>query len=243
MPLINEAYWRLRFGQASPCWSGDRWLDWEHGVVARHAVRRVWPADLRGQTIALLDIGCGDGRFTAWMSREFKVQYRGLDALEFPGHVLGSALIVGDAEQLSRLPEIGTPHQSYGRYLPDIVCFVNSLTCMQDWREAVSEAMKVADRVLVFDNLQTPTPAYWRNLPHRKAVRVDELLAAFDGEGFAVERAVAADWFHRKLFVRTPRWLHAAVAMLTCGLDLAAAHVLPVRRGRHMAILFRRRPA
>lgn len=236
MPLLNKDYWVSRFGFGSPCWSGDRWVDWEHGVVARHAIRRIFPRDAS----RIVDVGCGDGRFTLWMSGTFDVEYLGVDALEFPGvKRLGSAFYKGDAEELEAI--LSRNDAAYGRWEPDLVVFMNSLAYMSDWRKAVRAGMAVAPRVLVFDNFQTPTPVYLTDLSHRKPITVHELLAAFAAEGWELEKAVAADWFHRKLLLRAPQFLQAPVALLTCVMDLAVAHLLPVHRARHMAVLFRRR--
>lgn len=236
MPLHNEAYWRARLGRAAPCWSGERWLDWEHAWVVRSALRRLWPAEVRGRSRRVLDVGCGDGRWTAWMARRFGVQVRGVDALEYPGvrDRLGEAFRLADAERLTEEPWAAG-------WRPDLVVCLNTLTSTSDWRRALGEAAAIGPRVLVFDNFQTPTPPWLQGLPHRQPITVPELTAAAGEAGLGVERAVAADVMHRRLFLRSPRWAHPAVALVSAGIDLVAARLLRPGRARHSAWLFRRR--
>lgn len=241
MPLVNEAYWRDRFGQASPCWSGTKWLDWEHGIICRHAFRRVLKGVFPGgESLPLgrlgtrvIDVGCGDGSWTRWMINEFGFHAHGVDALEWPDVRDRISFTLADAEAVDRVEQLV-------RWDADLVVYMNSLTCVADWRAAVKAGMNLAPRVLCFDNFQTPTPAYWKNLPHRKPIQVFDLAEEFLNNGYEIEDAVTADWFHRKLFLLTPQFTHPVVAGVSAALDLAAAHVLPAGRARHSAILFKR---
>ncbi len=229
MGLVNRQYWVDRFGSASPCWSGDRWVDFEHGVVARHAVCRLWPKGVQ----RVIDIGCGDGRFSEWMALRFGVGVLGTDALTYPG-VEGRIIFLElDAEEMSETTALHA-------WDAQMAVFMNSLTCMADWRAAVVQATQVCERVLVFDNFTTPTPPWLKGLPHRVPIEQPELEAAFSEAGFVVERKLAGDWLHRKLFLRTPRWSHPAVAVASASFDVLLAHVLPASRARHVAYLFGR---
>lgn len=228
LPLVNERYWQERLEQGGPCWSESPALNWEHGIISRHAMRRVFPRDLG----VVIDVGCGDGRFSQWMRDKFDVFVVGVDALEWPGIRGRVPFLQCDAEAIGEDREVCA-------LKPDVVVFMNSLTCMADWRQAVASAVKLAPRVLAFDNFQDPTPSYWRDLPHRKPIPFGELVGEFKKLGFEVEKAVAADVFHRRLFLRTPRWLHGPVALLTAAMDLVAAHTVTPMEARHSAVLFR----
>jgi SAM-dependent methyltransferase len=243
MPLVNEQFWRDRLGRAAPAWSGDRWLDWEHAVVVRSALRRIWPADLRPLTPArrrhparVVVAGCGDGRWTQWLMDEFGVAAYGADALEFPGvrERLGRCFLRLDPEHLAEVLPLR-------RWKPDIVVFLNSLTCVENWRRALRQAAELAPRVLAFDNFQTPTPPWLKGLPHRRPIDLIQLTAAAYEAGLVLERGVAGDVMHRRLFLTTPRWLHPAVAVVSAAIDLVAARLLRPSRARHSAMLFRRR--
>jgi SAM-dependent methyltransferase len=235
VPLVNEAYWRARFGTAAPCWSGDRWVDWEHAIVVRSALRQIWPR--KPVVWRVLDVGCGDGRWTAWMRDEFNVFVRGTDALEFPGvrQRLGDWFRKVDAEELLAAPEVAG-------FRPDLVVFLNSLTCVLNWRGALDQAARLAPRVLVFDNLMTPTPPWLKGLPHRRPIEQPELLFAAAKLGLYAVRVVTADVMHRRLFLRTPRWAHPVVAVVSAAIDLAAQRIVVPSQARHVAVLLGRVP-
>jgi len=233
MPLVNETFWRERMGTTSPCWSGERWLDWEHGFVMRWAIRRVWPP--HPLKMRVLDVGCGDGRWSAWMKQEFGADVKGTDALEYPGVRQRVTFSQCDAEQLTLTFGPG------GRWRPELAVCLNSLTCVADWKKAVAQVCKVAPRVIAFDNFQTPTPPWLKGLPHRRPIELPELVKEFGRHGFVVKEIATADWFHRKLFLATPVWLHPLVAVVTLVLDLGASWILPPEKGRHVAVQFVKR--
>jgi len=229
MSVINPKYWEERFAQGT--WSGEKWLDWEHGVISRHAFRRIFPRDVKW----VLDVGCGDGKWTRWMRKEFGVQTLGTDALDWPEVRGNTAYVHWDAESLEE-------SSSIRGMKPDLVVLMNSLTCMVEWRKAVKSACKVSDRVLVFDNFMTPTPQFLKGLPHRRPIELPQVLCEFIAQFFTLEKMVPADIFHRRLLLKTPRWSHPGVAAITCGLDLIASHVIRVADARHSALLFRKDP-
>jgi SAM-dependent methyltransferase len=245
-PLVNETFWRERFGKVAPCWSGDRWLDWEHGLVMRAAFKRIWPRDWHrrwtddrgwdGPAVRVLDVGCGDGRWSLWMQERFRAWVIGTDALEFPGVRNRVPFKQVDAESLTTDPKLVD-------WKPDVVVFMNSLTCMTNWRTAVREACDLAPLVLAFDNFMTPTPPWLKGLPHRRPIELPALVTQFHRCGFGVKEAVAADVMHRRLFLKTPRWLHPLVALTSAAIDLTVPHWVKPMKARHSAVLFQRRGA
>jgi len=228
VPLVNRQYWLDRLGQSSPCWSGEKWLDWEHGIIARSAFRRIFPRDVR----RVLDIGCGDGRWSQWMRDIFDVVVLGTDVIQWPAVEYRIKFVEADAEELLRSKVVL-------EFRPELAVFMNSLTCVAHWQRAVASVCKISDRVLAFDNFMTPTPIWWKNLPHRKPIRLPQLVDEFLGYGFIVEKVVAADLFHRRLFLAAPRWTYGAVATVSAGLDLAAARLIQPEKARHSAVLFK----
>jgi SAM-dependent methyltransferase len=235
MGVLSERYWRERFDRANPCWSGERWVDLEHGFVMRRAIRRAWPRGRRGVRLIerVLDVGCGSGRWSDWMAEEFACEVIGTDAVVNPGVADRIPFFPSDAEQL------GAALRKYSRrWHPDLVVFMNSLAYMADWRQAVAQACKLSDRVLCFDNFMTPTPPWLVQLEHRRHVELPELLTEFSRRGFQATRVVAGDWWHRKLFLKTPRWSWPVVAWVTLLLDWVTAAVIRPEQARHVAVLF-----
>lgn len=173
MPLVNEEFWRDRMGESDPCWSGDRWLDWEHATVVRRMLKRLWPEDIA----RAVDVGCGDGRWTRWLYDRFpRLMIKGTDALVYPevGSNLPMAFVQADAERVDLVPMLK-------RFAPEMVLCLNTITCVEDWRKATRAMRRLSDvYVLMFDNFQTPTPSWWRNLPHRKPIELPELISDFE---------------------------------------------------------------
>lgn len=226
MPLLNDGHWIRRMGQASPLWSGEMWLDWEHERVIKRAYRRIWP---RGEVRTAVDVGCGDGRLTRWMAQTFGCFVMGVDALEFPGVRDRVQFRCIDPERLhDEIDEV------------DLVVFSNSLTCLAHWEAALESASLVGRMILAFDNFQTPTPEWGKRVDYRQPIQVTDIDLKMRSLWMRRIRGVAADWFHRKLFLKTPQWSHPGVAVVTWWLDWAASIVLKPEQARHSALLYRR---
>lgn len=233
MPLLNEKFWKDRFGKGDPCWSGDKWLDWEHATVVRRALRRAWPDE---HVTWILDVGCGDGKWTEWMTDEFPMmQVLATDALQYPGVADRVMFFVqADAEQLHLDTTIVD-------WYPELVVCLNTITCVENWREATASMRAVSDGyVLLFDNFQTPTPPWWTNLPHRKPIELPDLIADFAQVGWIAEKVITGDNWHRRLFLKTPKWTHPVVAVVSAILDAVAARRVDPYEARHQAVLFKR---
>ena len=230
MPLKSREHWERRFGESNPNWSGDRWLDIAHGRALRSGLKRIWPDDAS----RVLDVGAGDGRVGRWVKDRMGVKVRALDEVEFPSvrARLGPPILC-DAERMHWNSEV--------RLLsPDMVMMVNSLTCTMNWRQMLSAAFEATQRyVLVLDNLQTPTPEFRKGLPHVFPVELPELVKLATRRGASpVVRMRTVDVFHRRMFLKTPKWVHPAVCGITIAGDLAAQRVLTPIRARHVAVLF-----
>jgi len=223
MPVRDSTHWETRLGQPSPCHYGDGWLDRYADTVRKAGVERVWPGDAE----IVLDVGCGDGQFAAWMSRRFNVQVIGVDAYHWPGaQDRLDTLYVEDAESFPHLMLPGSV---------DLAVCVTSLPFMRDWRRCVSGLVRAARRVLVVDNLQHPPPDWQLRLPEKQPISYWDLVQTFDAHGWAVEAATAISVLDRRLFFRLAGWLAYA---LTLPVDLMLAPGYRPPRARYSAVLF-----
>lgn len=62
MGVLDEKHWVDRFGEVNPCNSGDQVSDRLHRSMVRRAYRRAFP--LHDHDLLVVDIGCGDGKFS-----------------------------------------------------------------------------------------------------------------------------------------------------------------------------------
>ncbi len=229
MPVRDTRHWTERLDWRNPCHYGDRWLDAYADRVRKAAIRRVWP---KGVT-TVLDAGCGDGRLGAWMQRAFNCVVWGVDAYEWPG--AEDRLHRFNVWDMEELPDLqGLAHW------PDLAVAVTSLPFTRDWRRAVRALCRVAPRVMVVDNLQTPAPPWQKGLPEKEPIELPALEGVFRANGFKVERAVAVNVLDRRLFLRCPKWAYVVPFAVTLAADLALARVTAPHRARYAAVLFRR---
>lgn len=224
MPVRDPNHWNSKIGEAAPCHYGDRYLDLYATLVRRAAVRRL---HLR-PGLRILDVGCGDGQFGAWVKQEFSCAVVGVDAIDWYGarHRLDQFLIA-DAERL---------HISVGRF--DLAMFVTSLPFMANWRRALTKVCASVQEVLVIENLQTPTPPWQKELPEKEPIDYPTLVQAFAARGFFVSRAVCVNVVDRRWF---RPWVPGPIACwLTLAADLALSRLVSPPRGRYAAVLFRK---
>jgi hypothetical protein len=233
VPLYNTAEWSRRCRQNVPCWTGVKWVDWEHDVALRAGFKRTWPADLRGQAVKVLDVGCGDGHWTGWLRQTFKVRVLGVDALPWKGVSSRIRFVRADAELMARDPDVKA-------YRPTAVTFVNSLGCVGDWRAALVQAAELSDRILVYDNMESPTPPYYRKLKHRIHIPWRELSGFAVSQGWTVEEVLPLDFLYRR-WIRGPQWLHPILAGASALADVYLSSVVPASWGRHLAVHIRTR--
>jgi len=139
---------------------------------------------------------------------------------------------VADAETMSEIPWLREVR-------PHLAVAITSLPFSNDWRLVVSEMCRLADRVLVLDNLQTPSPPWQRGLPYKEPVELAPLVCEFASNGFMVERGVGVNVLDRALF----RHLLAPLAFaITLPLDIVLARLVRAHRWRYAAVLFQRVP-
>lgn len=230
MPSYDEAYWQERAdkGLVHP-WGA--WLDWEHRKVLKAAVSRVFPR----RAGVVIDAGCGSGRWSRWMEETFDCEVVGTDQFEWAGvKSRVRRFVQADAETLDTVLELQALR-------PTVVAHINSLTCTANWRKAVGSACRLAPLVVAFDNFQTPTPPWRQTLHHRQPIEVPQLVEQFATEGYSVLDAAAGDVLHRRLFLSSPAWAYAAVAVVTAAVDLTVAPWLTPMQAKHSAFLFGRR--
>ena len=250
MPSINRAYWQERVDHGGSTWSENRWLDWEHGVVARAVFDRIWPDDLHSTELAsigrstsrrfphVLDVGAGDGRWSAWMADHYDVDVLATDELDWKpaAHTLSdlAGYVIADGQQVGAKKQIRA-------FRPKAVVFMNSLTCMSEWNAALISASTLdPEYVIVFDNLMYPIPPWAKNMTHRVAISWPEIEQAMLLLGYRRVAASGGDVLHRKWFLHTPSWLHPVVAVVSAGIDRVAGRILPFHRCRHIGLAFKR---
>lgn len=132
--------WHL-FERAAPRY--DAWYDTPRGARVERAERA-----LLGELLApfpgaesLLEIGCGTGRFTAWLADEFRVM--GLDR--------SPAMLAVMRAQHPRIPVVlGDAHRVPLRDgAIDVVAFVTTLEFLEEPSVALAEAVRVARRGVI----------------------------------------------------------------------------------------------
>lgn len=227
MPVRDPNHWNPKIGEAAPCHYGDRYLDLYATLVRMAAVRRL---HLR-RGLRVLDVGCGDGQFGAWVKRAFGCEVVGVDAIDWTRGCFRylDQHLIADAERL---------HIPAGRF--DLAMFVTSLQYMADWRVALTNVCASVPKILVVENLQTPTPPWQYGLPEKDAFDYPTLVHELRARGFFVARAVVANVIDRRWF---RPWVPGLISCwLTLVADLVLSRMVSPPRGRYMAILFRMSP-
>ena len=150
MPAKDDHFWLRRQKLEDPCHYLDKWTDWYAQVVRRRGVKRVWPH--QAQVSKTLDVGCGDGKVSEWMLNTFRTAVVGCDAYEYAGvRQRVNAFYRIDGENLQDM---------FSGQLFDLVTCHTSLCCMADWQATVRQIAQLTNRVLVVENVQTPTPEW-----------------------------------------------------------------------------------
>jgi hypothetical protein len=215
------------------CWTGNKWVDWEHSVVLAHALRKVWPANV----VTALDVGAGDGTWTEWMADEFTCYFDAIDP--YPRAEWIDDWPAEDVYAYVR----GNPRGKY-----DLITVINSLGYFADWPQAVYELRACDVPVLVADNTQQPTPSWYQTktgpLPagqgvqYRQHIEYDEQIGEFEAAGFRVVKAIGQDVIYRKWLDSTPSVLHPVVAYWSAFVDQTMQGWVDPADARHSVVLF-----
>ncbi|TXH10593.1 MAG: class I SAM-dependent methyltransferase [Hyphomicrobiaceae bacterium] len=232
MPVKDQAYWEQRAQMQDACHYLDKWTDWYAQVVRRRGVRRVWPKDV---VWSVLDVGCGDGKVSDWMRKTFAWRVDGIDAFEFEGvRDRVDDFVLVDGECIA---------QEFAGCRYGLVTCHTSLAFMTDWRETVRQLAQITDRVLVVENVQTPTPEWQKGLPQKTHLELPLLIEGFAAAGFSPTAIQPINWLDRGLMVR-PLFrlpiMKPLGVLLTLLVDWFMVDVIRIKpeRGRYAAILF-----
>ena len=167
----------------------------------------------------MLDIGCGDGRFSIWMQDELDCKVFGTDPFRWPK--------IWEQIKFMRLAAESVDEAwSIKDWEPDIALFMDSLTFVSDWKKAIGAATRVATTVVVFDNFSNGR------------ITLPDLVWNFAGLGFD-GTLFTSDVIDRKLLRMTPPFLHPLMAYQTIVLDRIAAAVVNPYRATHVLAVFR----
>lgn len=233
MPAKDNHFWLRRQKVTDPCHYMDKWTDWYAQVVRRRGVRRIWPH--HAQVSKTLDVGCGDGQVSEWMLNTFRTAVVGSDAFEYPGvKQRVNAFYRVDGENLQDV---------FSGQRFDLVTCHTSLCCMKDWQASVRQIAQLTDRVLVVENVQTPTPRWQTHWPQKTHLELPVLLTGFSLSGFVPVAIQPINWLDRGLLVQWPfrlgilKPLGVLLTMLVDWLMVDVARIEP-ERGRYAAILF-----
>lgn len=241
MPAKDDSFWKNRIasGVADPCHYEDPYTNWYAGQVRKAGIKRAWPKSLTYP--AVLDVGCGDGRMSQWMILNFGATVVGTDPFLYPGvdHRV-TKFVQADAEHLSSaLKDWEFP----------LATAITSLCCMEDWQAALDQIVQLADRLLVVENTQTPTPPWKEDVPQLHHIEYNDLTVAMDRLGYSVENQTVVNILDRALMVSLPPRLLLPAMVLTWVVDRFISPLVPLPKdplhgvfyGRYSAILFVKR--
>lgn len=240
MPAKSDAYWLARAVTDGATWYRHPVLDGCMERLWHDAVRRLAPPFLRGDRV--LDVGCGDGRFSVWLAQEYQVQVLGCDLFEYRArrHPQVRYQWDVDAEHLEAVRET----EAVGYF--DFVIVSGVLECVDNWQAALAQALSVARNVLLVEDLPVRANAFQQGLPHKHALTHGEVVAAIEQLGWRVVREVSMTVLDRALVAPTPRRWWAMLAPVSMLVDLVLCR-WPGRRirdaARFRALLLQGSPA
>jgi SAM-dependent methyltransferase len=233
MPPMSTTYWAEKSGRTGTVSYRNRWLDgyWER--IRRFAVAEPfgWVVDdlekaFPNRLIRALDLGCGDGSFTNWMaSRSLgRIRWIGADFYWYGGQSFDAMSAMSfmsgvDAEQAD---------QHFTPDAFDLVTLNGVLECVDNWQKALSNALLIAPRVLLVEDLRTKVPPYQLGLDYKHAISWPEFVAHLkerdDVEVIGFRPVTVID---RALFVRMPERLWPLVMVASLAIDAVLTRWLP----------------
>lgn len=233
MPAKDSAYWAARARQGNS-WYGDRWLDWQAKVLCQWALHRL---DVPlGPHDRVLDIGCGDGRFSAWLAEKYGCPVTAVDLYDFKPvrHPRVTYRFGVDAEALPR------------DLLADVGFMVGVLEGVRHRQAALESAARAVKHLVVVEELRKDPQPYQLDMPHKWALYWDLFKAELALTPWEIAYWVPATMLDRAWAANVPRWLWPLVVPASVAVDLALTSLplppaLAQRWSRFRAVLLVRR--
>ncbi len=194
--------------------------DWltRYRLTMRHlAVERLFPrydAPLMRKTTRVLDVGCGDGRFGAWVEEQFRVEVTGIDLVDHPG--VRDRLSYFERRGAEGIKFFPFPYNSF-----DLALLVDVLPSLKDYRRVLSSLRDFSRFVLIVGEMQTPAPAHQPGQPHLRHVPLPQLLDDAKAIGYEVDEIAPVTILDRQLFGMMPHALQAVAYAASALLDTA----------------------
>lgn len=232
MPPMSATYWAEKAGRPGAVSYRNRWLDgyWER--IRRFAVARPFGwivveliAAHPHRLLRALDLGCGDGSFTNWLASKSRgrFQWTGADLYAY-----GAQSLAGDVTSIMSGVDIEHSANFFEADSFDLVTINGVLECVEDWKLALSNALLIAPRVLLVEDLRERVPPYQQGLDYKHAISWPELLEHLKERGdvdlIGFRPVTVLD---RALFVRTAHRHWPLVMVASLAIDAALTRWLP----------------
>lgn len=222
MPVLNLDFWREReiaardarardgVSDMSPCHYREYWQDLYATRMRRRAMEELFarlPLKFEEMCPRVLDVGCGDGRFGAWVARRFKVPVSGVDAFAFGAYDRLQRFCQMDAENVSQIVP------KWGHF--DVALLITVLPFVENPQKVLEELTHVAPFLIVLDNFQDPAPPWQLVLSYKRHIPVQKFFDMLSHAGWEFEFMTPVNVIDRALFVRTPRALYPLAYVAT----------------------------
>ncbi len=243
MPARDSTYWEARqesqCENASPCHYQEYWQDLYATGMRRRGMERLFTALPRAEddrALRVLDVGCGDGRFGAWVARRFDVAVSGIDCYAWGAYDRLRRFARIDAENAAQVVK------KWGHF--DAAMLVTVLPFVASAERVLEELTHVAPYLLVLDNFQDPAPAWQTRLSYKRHIPLWDFFAMASAAGYVMEETYPVNVLDRALFVHAPRVLYPFAYLATMlGEKLALWSIehgrLNVRHARYFAVLLK----
>jgi SAM-dependent methyltransferase len=229
---MSATYWAEKAGRPGTVSYRNRWLDgyWER--IRRFAIAQPfgWLVDelveaVPDRLVKALDLGCGDGTFTNWLAAKShgRFLWTGADIYWY-----GEQRVIGGAMSFMSGVDAETSAAFFDADSFDLVTLNGVLECVDDWKLALSNALMLAPRVLLVEDLRWTVPPYQQGLDYKHAISWPEFLAHLkerdDVELVGFRPVTVLD---RALFVRTAKRHWPLVMVASLAIDAVLTRWLP----------------